>query len=93
MDAFNRGLDLAAGEWVNGLADDDELPPRALELLRFFAEVFSFDAEPSGRSLYGVGSSAVFMRSSRAWTVSSVSISKPVAKAGNDLTKRRENTR
>jgi hypothetical protein len=46
--------------------------------------------EPSGRGLYLASSSPQGIRSSRACTASSVSVSKPRDIAGNDLTKRRE---
>jgi glycosyltransferase involved in cell wall biosynthesis len=32
-EAFNRGLELAQGEWVTGLGDDDEIPHDALAIL------------------------------------------------------------
>ena len=55
--------------------------------------VRSLLCEPGGRSRYGVWTSAIGRRSSSACTVSSVSVSKPLASAGNDLTKRRDITR
>ena len=55
--------------------------------------VLSLEAEPGGRSRYGVSTSPIGIASSSAWTVNSVSVSKPTESAGKDFTKRRENTR
>src|SRR5689334_136827 len=57
------------------------------------ANVDSLLAEPTGRSKYGVVTSAVGSRCSSAWIASSVSISNPREIAGNDFAKRRESTR
>jgi hypothetical protein len=52
--AFNRGLDLARGEWVTGLGDDDELPPDALScLLRGTGDVVYGRAEVVGHGMLG----------------------------------------
>ena len=56
-------------------------------------QVLSLDTEPGGLAKYGVSISATGSSRLSAWMVSSVSISKPLERTGNDLTKRRENTR
>ena len=50
-------------------------------------------SEPDGLERYGVSISAIGMLNSKACTVSSVSISKPLVSAGNDFANRRENIR
>ena len=54
--------------------------------------MFSLLFDPFARAEYCVANSETGIFRSRAWIVISVSISKPLDKAGKDFTKRRENT-
>ena len=55
-------------------------------------QVRSFDCDPGGRSRYRAATSSIGIFNSNACTVNSVSVSNPLARAGNDFTNRRLNT-
>ena len=53
--AFNRGLDMATGDWVTGLGDDDELPPDALSVLFKEGEKRGWDVVYGRSEVVGYG--------------------------------------